>query len=167
MGFWLNVFLVNWLVNILIMEFLAIRKLKNVININEERDSKYEAFRRTDTKWYSRFWIYLTCPFVLIKFIFVFTIIFYCAAWSSLCNIGLKEGDVPTGLRRWLIMTNFWITSRIVCWGVGTTWISYEYPKTCYKKWLGPDWVADYDKESAGTVICNHSAFHDSMLHGM
>lgn len=145
MGFYLNAFLVNWLVCILIMEFLAIRKLKNVINIDEARDSKYEAFRRNDTFWFSRPWLYLICPFIIVKVLFVFIVIFYCAGWSTLCTWGMKEGDVPTGLRRWLIMSNFWITSRIVCWGVGTSWISYEYPKTCYKKWLGEDWVPDYD----------------------
>lgn len=92
MGFWLNAFLVNWFINILVMEFLAIRKLRNVINIDEKRDSKYEAFRRNDTFWYSRWWLYPTCPFVIAKLIFTFAVIFFCAAYSSLCNYGLKDG---------------------------------------------------------------------------
>ena len=145
MGFWTNAFLVNWLINIIVIEFLAIRKLRNVINIDEKRDSKYEAFRRTDTFWYSRMWLYPTCPFMLAKFIFTFIVIFICAGYSTLINYGLKDGEAPTGLRRALIMQNFWYTSRVVCWAVGSSWIYYEYPKSCYKKYLGEDWVADYD----------------------
>lgn len=64
-------------------------------------------------------------------------------------------------------MTNFWFTSRVVCAAVGCMWISYEYPKVCYKKYLGDDWEPDYDKNRTSTVVCNHSAFHDSMMHGM
>jgi hypothetical protein len=167
MGFWINAFLINWLVNIIVIEFLAIRKLRNVIKVDEARDSKYEAFRRTDTFWYSRLWLYPTCPFMIGKFVFTFIVIFICAAFSTMVNYGVKEGEPVTGLRRWLISSNFYFTARVVCWAVGTSWISHEYPKTCYKKYLGEDWVADYDKERTGTVVCNHSAFHDSMLHGM
>tara|TARA_B110000285_G_C15025347_1_gene563872 strand:- start:843 stop:1157 length:315 start_codon:yes stop_codon:yes gene_type:complete len=104
MGFWTNAFLVNWLINIVVMEVLAIRKIANVIKVDEERDSKYEAFRRTDTFWHSRWWLYPTCPFVIVKFLFTFIIIFICAAWATLCNIGLEEGKPVIGLRRWMIM---------------------------------------------------------------
>jgi hypothetical protein len=100
MGFWLNAFLVNWLINIIIIEFFAIRKLKNVINIDEKRDSKYEAFRRTDTFWYSRLWLYPTCPFVVIKLAFTFLNIFICAAWATICNYGVEKGEPVTGIRK-------------------------------------------------------------------
>lgn len=90
MGYWLNVFLINWAINIIVIEFFAIRKLKNVINIDEERDSKYKAFRRNDTKWYSRWWLYPTCHFMLVKFIGCFMVIFFCTFYSTVCNIGMK-----------------------------------------------------------------------------
>ena len=38
---WVIVFFINWLINILAIEFLALRKIKNIINIDEKRDSKY------------------------------------------------------------------------------------------------------------------------------
>ena len=53
-------------------------------------------------------------------------------------------------------------------WGaVGCIWITHLRPEVDYKKYLGPDWVADYDGNRCSTVISNHSAFLDSMLHGI
>lgn len=66
-------FFVNWFINIMMVECLAIRKLKTVININEQRDSKFEAFRRNDVWWFNRPWLYMTCHFTLVKLIFVFS----------------------------------------------------------------------------------------------
>jgi hypothetical protein len=33
----------------------------------------------------------------------------------------------------------------------------------CYKKFMGPDWKASYEK--VGTRISNHSCFHDIAIH--
>lgn len=35
----------------------------------------------------------------------------------------------------------------------------------CYKEYLGPDWKADYDGMRCGTVISNHGAFLDALVH--
>ena len=45
---WYTIFLVNWIVNILVMEFIALRGYKPILNVDEARDSKYPAFRRLD-----------------------------------------------------------------------------------------------------------------------
>ena len=62
---WFFLFMCNWLLNIVVIEFLAIRKLGNVIKVDEERDEKYKAFRRNDVKFFSRWWLYLTCQMML------------------------------------------------------------------------------------------------------
>ena len=99
MNFWIGLFLGNWLLNILLIEFLAIRKLEKVIRIDEKRDSKYDAFRRLDTKWFSRWWLYPTCHLALIKFIMTFAVIFNCAVWCNIVVIGLKPGLPIKGVR--------------------------------------------------------------------
>ena len=67
-----NVFIINWIVNVALVEFLAIRKLQKIIQVDEERDQKYKAFRRPDVKWFNRAWLYMTCHFSLIKLIWTF-----------------------------------------------------------------------------------------------
>jgi len=57
MDFWLKLFFINWFVNILLVE-VALSKLKVIIDVDEERDDKYKAFRRDDVKWFNRLWLY-------------------------------------------------------------------------------------------------------------
>ena len=64
---WLTILLVNWLLNILAIEFLAIRKIKRIINVQEDRDSRFKAFRRLDVKWLNRPWLYMTCHLCIFK----------------------------------------------------------------------------------------------------
>jgi hypothetical protein len=104
---------------------------------------------------------------MLFKFCFVFASIFLCAFFANVCAIGLGPNDPVSGIRYFLIRVNFWITSRIVIAGMGCYWISYERPNVDYCPYLGPDWKPDYDKDRTATVISTHSAFADSMLHGM
>lgn len=164
---WTQLFFLNWFVNIVVIEILAIRKLERVAIIDEARDSKYPAFRRYDTFWYSRWWLYPTCHLMLAKFLFVFFCIFLCVVTSNTLAIGLGPNDAVRGIRYFLIRCIFWCTSRVVIAGMGTYWQSTERPEVDYKPYLGPDWVPDYDKDRTATVVCNHSAFADSMLHGM
>jgi len=66
MNFWLTIFLVNWIINILAIEFLSLRKIQNALKVDEARDSKYPAFRRLDLFWFNRPFLYLTCHLSLI-----------------------------------------------------------------------------------------------------
>ena len=52
-------------------------------------------------------------------------------------------------------------------WGFTNSFsIHVERPENvCYKEYLGPDWKADYDGMRCGTVISNHGAFLDTMVH--
>jgi len=51
-----------------------------------------------------------------------------------------------TGFRRIMIRVNFYFSSRYIMWTAsGCSWVFNERPKVCYKKYLGEDWVADYD----------------------
>ena len=50
------------------------------------------------------------------------------------------------GIRRILMRINLYGSARFTIWtSSGCVWVFNERPKVCYKKYLGPDWKADYD----------------------
>ena len=61
-------------------------------------------------------------------------------------------------IRYWILRVILSIGSKAVLWAICTVcWIFHSKPKTCYKKWLGPDWKPDYGL--AGCTVANHQAF--------
>ena len=103
---WKTIFLINWIVNILVIEFLAIRKLQTVSDVQEDRDSKFPAFRRLDTFWFSRWWLYPTCHFMVGKLLFVYFWMYMTAVMCKVLTYGIKETDTVTGLRYVLMRIN-------------------------------------------------------------
>jgi 1-acyl-sn-glycerol-3-phosphate acyltransferase len=67
----IKMFIINWLtstcfwvsfvIGVIFIEY-ALMKTKAVRNVNEERDSKYPSFRRTDVKKWSRLRFYAMAP---------------------------------------------------------------------------------------------------------
>ena len=161
-------FLTNWALNILLVEFFALRKLKSIIKVDEARDRKYQAFRRTDVKWFNRLWLYPLCHLALAKIILAFSSIAVCGILINLCMLGLKKDAPITGIRYKVIRVILWVTSVIVLWcACSCVWVKTTRPKVCWKQYLGPDWKADYDSKHCGSVVANHASFLDSALHGM
>ena len=59
------------------------------------------------------------------------------------------------------------VCSRVAIFGIVCAWWVRTFrPKVCYKKYLGPDWKADYDGPCS-TMVANHSAFQDVFVHAM
>lgn len=163
-----TLFLINWLVNIILIEFTLIQQLKYLKDNNEERDQKYSAFRRTDLQWVTRSWLYLACPFALIRLLYAFAQIFVCSVICKILVWNLNEDEPIVGIRYMLIRAVQWFTSRIVfLLSCSIVWISYPRPKVCYKKYLGDDWVANYNSDKVGTVITNHTSFLDALNNSM
>ena len=142
---WLSIFIWNWLFNIIIIEIFAIRKIQNVINVDEERDGKYKAFRRNDVKWFSRVWLYMTCQFMFFRVGFTFFCLFWNMLFSKVIVIGMKEDDPVVGWRLKLCRFFYYLMARVIIAAMGCFWITYERPEVCYKKYLGEDWEPDYD----------------------
>lgn len=165
---WLHIFLINWLINILCIEFLALRKIQPIINVDEARDSKYPAFRRTDIKWFNRAWLYLTCHFALAKFLFAFYTMFMCGMQMKFLVWGLKKEDSFVGIRYFLIRCSAWWCAVVVNFcGSSVIYWYYKRSDVCYKKYLGPDWEPDFNFRNAGCVIANHSTFLDSATNSL
>ena len=168
MGFWLTLFLVNWVINILLIEY-ALAKLKRIIKVDEKRDSQFPAFRRTDVKWFNRPWLYLTCPFSLFKVLLAFVALFICMIICNVLSIGYNP--MQQDLARWkykIVRVTHFCTARIVMFCACTClWYEEEKPKVCYKKWLGPDWKPDYEGQYVGAIVTNHQSFLDCAIHSM
>jgi len=115
MEFWLNVFLINWFINILLVEY-TLAKLKGIIEVDEERDQKYKAFRRDDVKWFNRLWLYPTCHFTFVKLCSVFLMLFFTSTWATASTYGQDLTKPITGIRRWMVRVNFYWSSRYIMW---------------------------------------------------
>lgn len=167
MNTWVILFLVNWIVNIIAIEFSVFRKMRHVLNVDEARDGKYPAFRRLDTKYIKRLYIYPICHFSIIKFIIVHIVVFTFAVVITLVSWGLKENEECKGWRRKVNRVCCAIISRTIVWAVTSSfYITVERPKNvCYKEYLGPTWKPDYDGMRCGTVISNHGSAYDSLMH--
>jgi len=167
MNFWVKVLLVNWAINIGCVEFLCLRKMKPITNVNEKRDSKYPAFRRKDVWWFSRRWLYPLCHLFLVKIISIFAFDFLIVVLIRLLAIGTDKNKPFTGWRRWILN---WLTT-MVCFQIlflnGIYYINRTRPEVCYKKFLGPDWKADYDSHRTGTLVANHSSIYDALVHSL
>ena len=167
-SFWVYAFFINWILNILAVEFLALRKIKKIIKVDEERDKQYPAFRRPDVKHFNRPWLFLSCHLSLFKVVFAISFLVLCGFSNVLILLGHKRGEKVRGLRYYLLRISHYITSCVVLFcASGCIWIRIRRPKVCYKKYLGEDWKPDYDYRRAGSVICNHSSFLDAPLHAM
>ena len=165
-NYYIIAFIINWAINILIIEFLAIRKLQPLINVDEKRDAQYPAFRRNDLFWFNRPWLYLTCPFMLFRLTCVFSSLFICAMLCNLAVLGHPKVDPIRGWRYALIRVAQFVTSVIVLACSGVFWLQLNKSQVCYKKYLGPDWKPDYDwRRECGCVVSNHTALHDTFVH--
>ena len=168
----------NWLVIALLINQIAftiayelvLRHIKKILEDNEELHSKYPGFRRYDKHWFTRRWAYYPLFWTFIpRFLIVVIALAMTGIGSVLLNIGLPKGkNVPiTGIRYILMRIWFRIWGRVFMFGVvAAWWISHKRPKVCYKKYLGPNWKADYDGPCS-TLVANHSAFQDSFVHLM
>ena len=167
MSTWVVIFFVNWIANILLIEFAALRPVKRIINVDEARDSKFPAFRRLDTKFMNRLYLYPICHFCIIKLLIVFGVIFFVATSMTIVSTGLKPEEESRGWRRKANRVLVHIVSRAIVWGTtGALFIQRERPEGVdFKKYLGPDWKPDYDGKHCGTVVSNHGAFIDSLVH--
>lgn len=167
MNIWIIAFFVNWAANILAIELTVFRKLRSVLEVDENRDGKYPAFRRLDTKFIKRMYIYPICHFCILKLLFMHLVLFVMAACITMVSFGLKDKEECKGWRRKANRVFCAIVSRVAVWCFTSAFsITVERPKNvCYKKYLGPTWEPDYDRMRCGTVISNHGSGYDSFMH--
>lgn len=110
--------------------------------------------------------MYPLCHFSIWKILAVMSVVLLMSVFMTIGAYGLKDKEECKGWRRKANRFFCWILSRAIIWGfTGSLTIKVERPKVCYKEFLGPDWEPDYDGKRCGTVISNHGAIIDSLMH--
>ena len=154
--------MIYWALLIYVYEMKVLKKVRPLTGKNAEMDihKKYPAFRRTDHKWFTN---RLVQYFSILTFVPRFAMTAFgmimMAAGAYIIGLGLpvnKNDTAITGVRYFLmrVWIGFWARWNLTfISAVG--YISHTRPKTCYKKYLGPDWKADYDG-NCGTLVANH-----------
>lgn len=156
--FWLA----DVLLGLLLIEF-ALFKTKSIRRVDEARDSKYPAFRRNDTQYWTRPRLYLAAPVVLPRFFLALSSMAVAVGLIQVLLIGLPAGTRAAGFR---LLTMRFLTKAAARWmlffGGGMITYTLERPKADYSAYLGPDWKASYGTTS--TIVANHQSWADILL---
>jgi 1-acyl-sn-glycerol-3-phosphate acyltransferase len=158
-----NILLSPWFIADLIFGIACIEyalyKSKPLIKINEERDSKYSAFRRYDTKYLTRQRLYLAAPFVFIRFGLAMSLVAFAYILTRLINFNVMSGEKPSTRQIEWSKRLHMICTHILCAISGVYYFTYTKVDTDYKQYLGPDWKPTDRKPS--TIVANHSVWLD------
>ena len=138
--FWIIFALSYMALGILMMEW-AWKRTVRIREVNEERDSLFPAFRRTDAHKWNKLMFY---PFAMtmVPFRFVFGLIPLASigVWSWFVRIGHDESKPITGCRKKLIVYYYYyVVSYIIL--MLNTWVTFsDLDDFDYSYWLGPDY---------------------------
>lgn len=105
--------------------------------MDPERDGKYPAFRRQDIAYLNRPWLYLSCPFMVLRLVMAFFVLFVCGMVCSFIVMTKPDNKPLQGWRYFVNRAICWCASWAVTSSVGITWFTTIRPKICYKKYLG------------------------------
>ena len=147
------------------LEILIIGKNRAIFTKDEARDEKYKAFRFKEANEISRVFLWPMSFFAWHRVVIGATTMFLSGMTCSISTMFHDELDPPMGLSYFAMRAMLRINGIANAFALaGAYWLNIERPKVCYKKYLGPDWVADYDKSRAATTITNHMNFLDICL---
>lgn len=107
---------------------------------------------------WQRIILYACAPLVPFRLIGSITLCVTLCLYSYFLKIFL-DGESPLYYR--LVKLHFTLNAYLLSFFGSILWTFYERPKICYKKWLGPDWVATY--EGTSTAINNHTSYMDNV----
>ena len=155
-------FWVNTIIGIILIEY-ALHKCRAVIKVDEERDSKYSAFRRYDVKHWKRWRLYLAAPFLPARCILAILHLFVLYIFIRVINFNMTETNPPSEFQKWLTVeiSKLIKRSQLLCAG-GMIWITKKYLDVDYKKYLGPDWTPT--TRGPSTIVSNHSCWMDILV---
>lgn len=150
-------------VNVLLGYYFIVLRNQWLINGDPKLHERYPAFKRDDLHKIS---ILRSAPFLLTAVPrLILTLLFFMLAllYHSTLMIGHKNGTKMHPVRQFFMRIGFaHIAGRIFALLLGVVWLKTERPKVDWRKYLGPDWVATYDKPS--TLVSNHSSMVDALL---
>lgn len=163
MSFWFILLLTNAILGLAMFEWAWI-KMRPFYKVNEERDSKYPAYRRFDAKNWRKWKFYPGALTILpIRFI-------SCVLAMIIVFIGLKVITIGSRYQRGKSLTGwrFTVASGLFrfwgfCWSfsAGVLTSSKVVKDLDYRKYLGPDYKKDKHPDHVSTLILNHVSWVD------
>jgi 1-acyl-sn-glycerol-3-phosphate acyltransferase len=139
----------------------AFLKTKVVRRVDEARDGKFSAFRRTDVHLWKRSRLYLAAPLIVPRFLTgIVMMIILLLTSKILFMFGHQEGQALAPRKQKFLKKFTQLVSRVVLFvGPGLWYYKTQKPKVDYAKYLGPDWVPSYENPS--TIVANHQSWVD------
>ena len=143
---------------------LAYRKYYRVFAVCEERDQAFQAYRRTDMKYWSRLFFW---PGAILLFMTRATTFFIClfvlSVSDSLLYIGQSKDKPLSGMRRWIFKQMhfkiLWVAMS--CFG-GSRLIETHDKSADYSEYLGPNYQKKMpDGKKVPTIVYNHTGLLD------
>ena len=139
---------------------------KIIRKVNEERDSMFPAWRRLDTRWMKRIYVYpmaaTLAPLRIEIFLALFFFYFFAALLSHyLCYCGKKDkrGCLNSSVQRllglvcYLIMIDLGIVPK------------QKFIEADYSEWLGPDYLKTQKLPATiPTIVANHTGAFDIFI---
>ena len=140
-----------------------VQKMRPKNEEEKERDAKYSEFVQDQpSQMWQRIILYLCAPLVPFRMGACVGLCVSLYIYSKFLLLFL-DGTSMTYYR--LVKPHFTLNGYLLTLVASIWWTTFERPTICYKKWLGPDWVAKYTGTS--TAICNHQSYMDMVIMGI
>jgi len=148
----------------LIMFEWAWASVKSIRNIDEDRDSKFPAFRRWDAhKWGKWRFYFGALTFMLLRLVCSVLVILVCYIFVRIFTIGHSfKGDTPiTGCRKHIINFMYKVFSMLILFFAGMR-TSTKKTDFDYSAYLGSDYKeATNAPKYLSTYVSNHTSWLD------
>ena len=156
-------FIANCVLAILFLEW-ALFKIRNILKVDEDRDSKFSAFRRYDAqkKLLSRLRLYPAAPFMLLRFLSSVFLVISAYIVTRVLNFNVPAGGQPNAFQFNVCGVYHRVCCRLMAFFAGIYWYSVKKENVDYKKYLGPDWKPTDRLPS--TIVANHSVWLDIFM---
>ena len=133
--------------------------------VDEERDSKFPAWRRRDATRWARWKFYplglLTMPFRLVFIHVQGMILVLLCTILTMCH-NFKKGPLKEGILKNIVGALFSFNGFIWMLFVGI-WTTREFKEMDYTEYLGPNYKEKYRSiKKTSTVVCNHVSWVDT-----
>lgn len=166
-NFWTFAILVYMLIGWLLFEW-SWAQTKALREVNEERDSKYPAYRRFDAHNWKKWKFYPGAIFlVLLRLMLVVICILLCYIFVRITTIGHSFSNQTPLKGRWRNLINVYaykVFSTIVVYIAGG-WMTRKVVEFDYSPYLGPDYKElQTEPKYVSTYVSNHTSLIDIPL---
>ena len=125
---------------------------------NAELHKQNPAFERPDKEWMTCRPLYYLMMWTMVpRAILGISCFALLALFSFVNSFGIEKSlnFRYSKIRLWIVMAVYNVLGRLIHLAFAVLWITNSRKVICYKKYLGEDWVPDFDGP-CGTCVSNH-----------